>query len=476
MRPLGRLGVIVTATSVTVSFLTICLPVAGAIPTSPSVGTLPVGSTAWAYGALVSKGWSGSGPAGYAYKASETVGYAVILHESMGPGSNDTLQVNRTMGMILSVQFCTPSCSRPIASATVSFRAWEAVHAALELTSSGDVTISGQSYPALALVTSNVSVEVGLREATRVVVDGTTLRGHNLSADLSVNSSSVFTPALGLVPLSIPSTAEPWTASSVVAEAGSLGWSVLDRTAAGTVTLNSTQPPIPFTKAGAVVLYGNSTARTIRLGGAPYDVVQLLVVGPFSLREGFLLLPTSSDLFSAAPPSWLPSSSLNGSASVSQQSVDVEASPAIGTHLGFGGSADVWNAGASDPATAAIGSGLSPAVGQPQASGTNATALQSGPESLAQASVDQNCLATGIGCPLSSSARGLPWELIALGGIAVAAVLVGAVVVERRRLPPSPYPNSALYPPGAASGGAPGGVRRPDAPPPAEDDPLGNLW
>jgi hypothetical protein len=479
MKPLASTGVIITAASVAVSFLTVCLPGAAAAQPSPSAGTPASGSAAWAYGALASKGWAGA-VGTYPYKASETVGFAVVLSESAGPGENYTLHVNRTMGVLLSVEFCAPSCARAVDTATVDFHAWEVVHAVLELNTSGHVNVSGVPTPALALVSSNVSIKVGLRESTQVVADGKVVRGHNLSVDLGVNSSTAFTPALGLFPLSIASAgAETWTATSVFAEIGSGNWSVREENALGATTLDLDGKVTSLDTTGSVTVNGSSTAKTIRLGGANYEVVGLSVVGPFSLREGFLFLPIVSDLFGGTAPSWLPTASMNtsGSATVAQANVDVAGSPAIGSHLGFEGSDVIWNSGTANPAATVLGADLSPAVEEPQVTGSNATSLQGGPESLAQAATEQNCLASGVGCPSAGPSRGLPWELMVLGGGAAAVVLLAVVIAERRRLPPPAYPNSTLYPPGPASAGAPGGVRRPGAPaPPPDDDPLGHLW
>ena len=478
MKPLAGTGVSLTAASVAVSFLMVCLPGVGAAQPSPSASTPSGDSAAWAYGALGSEGWTGA-VGQYPYTASETVGFAVILHESAGPGDNYTLQVNRTMGVLLSVEFCSPSCSRPVGTATVDYHAWEVVRSTLELTTSGSVAVSGAPTKALALVSSNASIEVGLRESTQVVDDGKAVRGHNLSVDLGVNSSTTFAPALGLFPLSIsPAPAETWNATSRFAEQGSGSWSVHEA-GLSMSTLNLGGSVASLNATGSVTVSGSSTARTIRLAGADYDVVGLTVSGPFSLREGFLLIPIASDLFGGTAPSWLPTATMNtsGSATVQQENVDVAGSPAAGSHLGFEGSDVVWTSGTANPAATAVGSDLSPALEEPQAAGPNATSLQGGPESLAQAVTDQNCLASGVGCPSAGPSHGLPWELIVLGAGAAAVVLLAVVITDRRRLPPPAYPNSALYPPGSAPASAPGGVRRPGAPgPPPDDDPLGNLW
>ena len=71
---------------------------------------------------------------------------------------------------------------------------------------------------------------------------------------------------------------------------------------------------------------------------------------------------------------------------------------------------------------------------------------------------------------------GAPWAGW-IGTVAIAVVVGGLLIAQRRRIPPPIYPNAALYPPGGSSArtDAPAEPTGP-APPPAEDDPLQNLW
>jgi hypothetical protein len=477
MRPSPRTGVIVAAVSVTVSFLTVCVPGAGAAQSVAPSGAAPAPAVLWAYGGLGSRSWSGSGN-GYAYEASVTAGFAVIIGEATVTPGNLTLNVSRTMGVILSVEFCAPSCSHPVESATVHYHAWEVERAVLNLTTAGNVTVSGVPTGALAISNSTVSVVVGLRESSQVVVLGVPVRGRNISVDLDANSSTRFTPALGLVPLSIPAP-ENWSSLSATDEVGSASWSVVVQDLNGTIPVNVTGS-IPFNLLSTVALAGGFDGATLRLGGASYDVVHLAVTGPFSLREGFLLIPTGSDLFGATAPGWLTANaSTSGSASFSQGNVDVTPEPASGSHLGFDGSAIVWSSASTNPvsdSSLAQLAGPSPA-GTPQASGSNATSIQGGPESVTQATTDQHCLATGYGCTTVGAPSGLPGELVVVIGVVAAGAVVAGLIAERRRIPPPTYPNAALYPPGPATPTGPGPVRRPTPPSsPPEDDPLAHLW
>lgn len=474
MKPHSRAGVVVTAVSLTVTFLTVCAPSAGAAQASPAVA-----SSSWAYGAvrtITVTGQSGT----YVYDASATAGFAVILNETTVSLGNFSVSVHRTMGVILSVRYCHPTCSSPIDTATVHFHKWEILNATLNLTTAANVTSGERSFRALGLASSALGVTVGLRLSTVVSVDGVVASTRNLSVNLDANASSTFDPALGLLPLNL-SQVTSWTATSGFNETGLAHWSLSDvrvgGTLAGTVQRSGS---LNLNQSGSVTLSGNNSKTTIRLGGTSYDVLNLSVAkGPFDLREGFLLVPSGSDLFGTSVPAWLATNATGtGSANVSQANIDVANSVSGSGHLGFGGSGLWLRSATSNPAaaTGVAGTGLEPAV-VPSATGSNATYLQGAPESLHQATTDQNCLANGVGCPAASSSRSLLGELLVLGGVGAAVVIAAAVITTRRRVPPPAYPNASLYPPGPASS-APSGPNRPVGPPPApaEDDPLGHLW
>jgi len=462
--------------SVAASFLTVCVLGSAAAQVTPSAGPAAGGSAPWAYGGIVSKSWGGVGGS-YRYDASETLGFAVVLHETTGSPGNYTLQVNRTMGVLLSVEYCLPSCSHPSITASVSFHAWESVHASLNLTEGASVLVAGNPTAALGLRSSSLTVAVGVHEASRVVDAGVVLRSRNISVGLDANSSTVFAPSLGLVPLTLPAAGgESWTSTSGFVETGAANWSVLASLGGGVLSINE-GGRLSLNSSGNVTLNGTTDGSTIPLGGSAFDVVALTLSGPFVLREGFLLVPTHSDLFAGSTPSWLPSgASLNGSASVSQEDVDVAASPMAGGHLGVDGSKLLWSSAAANPAQVSSGGAVEPAA-MPLAAGGNSTSVQGAPVSVAQATADQNCLTTGLGCPTSGGPRNWFGALVVLGIGAVVAAVAVALIAERRKVPPPTYPNATLYPPGTASTGPSDGNRRPGPPePPPPDDPLGHLW
>ncbi len=479
--------VIATAVTVAVSFLTVGVPgVAGAHPSAAVADD--AGSVLWAYGGLRSIAPHGQGLT-YGWSASATFGFAVVLSQASGSDGSYGVTANRTMGLILSAEFCRPSCAHPLAYAQVYYHAWESEHAALVLNSTASVTVGGDAVPAVGLHSSNITVNVGIVASTTLYAAGVNVGSRSLNVSVAGDSASVFGPSLGLLPLTL-SPGESWSSASGFTEAGSAAWRIVQdgrgalalapgvHNRSGRISFNSTS--------GSVGLTGEFAGTTVTLGGTTFDAVNLTVSGPYRLREGFLLIPSGSDLFSGTAPAWLSSNSTTpaGSAAVSQASVDVTPSVIGSPHLGFAASELLWSAGAANPEAAALllpsagaTPGFTPSV-TPAPSAANSTSVQGRPESVADATTDQSCLAQGAGCPTAGPRHGLLGLFVVAGGAAVVAVLVAVVVAERRRMPPAAYPNAALYPPGAPAGNAAAasGRRTAPLPPPPEDDPLRHLW
>ena len=475
MKPRARTGLVVSAVSVTASFLMLCAPGAGAMPVPAATST-----ATWAYGAVRSATVSGTGGT-YAYDASYTAGFAVILNESSPSAGNYTVGVHRTMGLILAVQYCAPNCAHPTESATVHFHVWENLNATLNLTTHANVSVSGTPVQALGLVSSTLQVAVGLRESTAVYLSGTPLRTRNLTVNLGANASTSFTPALGLVPLTLK-PAEAWNASSNFTEKGFATWYLNDVHKALLNTTATDHGAVSLNFSGPVELAGQNSSTSVRLGGTTYDVVNLTVEkGPFTLREGFLLVPSGADLFGGSLPGWLTSNANDTeSASVAQSNVDVTDRLAASSHLGFVASGLLWKSETGNPASQAVslpGTGPEPAAATAPAASSNATYLQGTPESVGQATTDQGCLTSGANCPGGAGPRGFLGAYLILAAVGAVAVIATAMVASRRRIPSTPYPNAQLYPLAPATRLA-ANKGRPQAPPapPAEEDPLGHLW
>ena len=485
MRRSPRPGVVVTAVSVAVSFLTVCVPGAvsahGAVPAASGSG-----NATWAYGTVRTASSSGQG-GDYAYVATSTAGFAVVLNETpTAPGSYN-LDVQRTMGLVLSVEYCRPNCHDPLETAKVGFHAWESLNANLGLTTA-TVTVNGSLLPAVGLSTSNLTASAGLQLTSSVHLDGSLYSSRNATGLLSTTTSTTFFPVLGLVPSDVTNdiagtltNGEQWNSSSNYSESGSATWSLSDlRT--GPVPANvSRSGEFTLNASGPIALSGVDPGTTVTLGGATFGVLNLTVTkGPFALREGFLLVPEGANLFGTAAPGWLSSNTNDtGSASVSQANFDVARGDLYGSaHVGFEASGMWWTSATDNPATEATSvPGFLPAASDKPAGGSNATYLQGAPESVGQATSDQNCLATALSCPGAGTPRGPLGLLLIAGASAVVVILLAVLVAERRRVPPPKYPNASLYPPGASPGTA-APPRRPPTRPSgsSDDDPLSHLW
>jgi hypothetical protein len=470
-RPNGSRVVVAVA----LGLLMVCvggMATATASPVSPSAS-----GTIWAYGAIRTIDVSGhNASGGYSYQGSALFGFSAILNQSPTTHNNFSLTITRAMGVSLSLEYCIPTCHAPLYTASVQYRAWEVTSATAGLTTAANVTELSGPVAALGLRNETGNLSAGIRETTQYATGSTVL----LSRQLWVNESGIanltLTPALGLIPLVLVAGTS-WNATSAFTASGSYEWSWALLKSGSTV-------PTPLrtngsgggvlNRTGNVTVLGNfSSGSTVVLGGATYDAINLSVVGPFVLREGVVLLPAGANLFSGASTAW--SSAQFGSATVSVAHLDISGH-VMGAHLGVAASAAWWRSGSTDPTAAVAGFPMTPAGATDSSAPTY---VQGQPESTQQAQSDQQCLASGAGCPTlpgGAPPRGVLGLLLLTGAVGVTIALVAAGTFSRRRLPPPVYPNASLYPPGTAVTGGPGGGPTPPTPPPVEDDPLGHLW
>jgi hypothetical protein len=444
------------------------------------------GTTVWAYGAV--KTIDVTGTAGvWQYHGNATFGYSVILDQlnTSSNGSSFELTLNRTMGVLFNLDYCSPSCSHPLYTANQTYHSWETSDAWANFTTLGSVDEGGVSVPAIALVNTSSTVVGHL-----VVAGASSLPGANRSRSLTVNvageASVAFGTPLGLIPLDLtPSTSASWTSSSNFSAAGGATWNFVYAAAGphGSISLSHNGSGA-VARSGTVVAEGSYTVgNSVSFGGITYPAIQLTIVGPFSVREGFILAPQGADLFGSSAQPW--TSNQSGTATASMSALD--ALPSSDGH--FGVAASLWLYDAQGTVeTSSIGgapgtSGLVAATSSNPAPAPP-TSLQGSPMSPDDAVSDQGCLISGTGCPSASGGSGsnpLPREIfeggVVVGGIAVLVALV-VVVTERRRMPPPAYPNANLYPPGTARAEPrpTNGRPAPSPSPPPEEDPLGHLW
>jgi hypothetical protein len=477
-----RAGFPAIAVTLLAALMVLAVPAAFAGSASASSpGSAPL--TIWAYGAVKTVNFQGVSSAGWQYSGNATYGYSVILNQTNTTGSDFELTVNRTMGAMFQVHYCYPNCNSPKYYGNVSDHIYETVDAAANFTGAGFVDENGAAVAAIALNNSQSHLRANLTESSNTYIPGlgglVAPRSHYLAVNVVASSTVDFMPGLGILPVNL-SSAQNWnsTAGFVAQAAASYAYYLSSAGPFhsghfGPVTGNLSVPA-----SGNVSLIGSySPADTTVLGGITYPEVALKVVGPFSVREGFILLPNSANLFGGASDQ--PWGAQNGTASASMSYLDARAS--LGGHLGIGASQWIYNSSTLGPSSALAGtSGPSDISSflQPATDAAPTTTVQGQPESVSGAQAQQACLLTGSGCPAGNSLPGTGFHgivgLLAIGVVLIVVVSVIALVVERRRMPPPTYPNAALYPPGHVR---PAVRASPTTPPePAEDDPLRNLW
>jgi hypothetical protein len=438
----------------------------------------------WAYGFVKTVSVSPTYTAdGWQYDGSLVIGYAVVITETNTSPTTFELSVHRTMGAAFSVEFCKPRCALPTSSANLTVRAWEDAHAWANFTTQGVVEESHVPVPAIALLNTSSTVKANLTEAAYSVLPSGTGppvdRSTYLSAAVSSIASASFSPALGLIPLDLAPPAS-WEAMSAFNASGSWDYSFFFVAHAPLHNIRVG----PLTGSGVVQPSGNVSvagellsSSEIPFGGVEFPAISLAISGPFSVREGVILLPGDADLFGSAEHPW----SGNQSSATTVQMATLDAKPYVNGHFGLEASSWVFASSSSNPGTASdsvsLGSPLVPATTSLNPVATNT--IQGAPESVAQADSQTGCLTTGSGCFANAPAPRAVLVALAIGVVVagVAGLIAAVFVVDRRRLPPPVYPNANLYPPGAARSPPPRPAPRPtQTPPPTEEDPLDHLW
>jgi hypothetical protein len=471
------------AAAVVAVLVVLALPigVAGASP-SPAAST---SQTLWAYGAVRTVDFSGTSESGWQYAGNATYGFSVILSQTNTSANGIELTVNRTMGALFSEHYCYPSCQSPRYFGNLTDHVYETLVASANLTSAGTVDENGPTVAAIALNDSHSYLKANVTEAsssylpTILGLGAPIARSHYLGANVVATSTVSFSPGLGILPDDL-STAQSWNASAAYVAHVAATYTYYDSLTVGgrPIVIGPVVGNLSVPAMGSVSLYGNFTpSDTVNLGGVVYPEVSIKVVGPFDVREGFILVPRASDLFGGSALPW--GAHENGTATATMSYLDVRASQ--GGHLGIGGSAWVYDSSTLGPSSGIPGSSgvaqLTSATG-PGSDAAPPTVVQGEPESVPAAQSQQACLLTGAGCPTGGSNGPVALHglvgLLAVGVVVVVVIAAVLLIAERRRMPPPAYPNAALYPPGATP---PGSRASPTTPsPPPEDDPLRNLW
>jgi hypothetical protein len=473
---LGSASLVVAVVSAL--FLVSVLP--GVVSAAPTPALTPGSTyTVWAYGVVRTVTFSGSSTDGYDFQGSATYGYTVLLNQTNLTSTTFELFANRTMAAQLSVEYCLPNCNKPTATATVTHDAWEAVDAWANFTTVANVSENGQNVSAIGLLNDHSTVRGNLWDDAQGVV-----RSSFVSANISANAAVTFATPLGLLPNNLTAGAS-WSDSSAFSASGSWAADYHYQFSGpkGKIDIGPSSSSGAVQGSGEVSVAGSVATgpdSSVTFGGVPYLNVSLTVVGPFAVREGFILVPDPVDLFGASSSTAWGSNETAG-ATVEMTSLYVHAGR--DAHLGIGGSEWLYTSSAINPSVTSLSlGGTGFASGDELAAGANSvgsTPVQGVPISVDQANGYSNCLISGGGCPSASSGRpAVPGLFLGVIAVVVVGVVAAVLISERRRIPPPSYPNALLYPPGGTAPAPPldpsrNGARRPTPP---EDDPLSNLW
>ncbi len=324
----------------------------GMAENSPSPA-VPAPGTLWAYGAVETVSLQGTSH-GWQYSGSAVYGFSVILNQTNTTTTSIELAVNRTMGVLFQVHYCYPDCSSPTYFGNESYHVYETVDATANLSTTGTVYENDTPVAALSLLNSGANLRANVTETgswyLRIGgVLGT--RSHYLSANVVASSTVYLSPGLGLFPTTLNS-AQSWNSSSQFSSRATADYAYYEAASGprGAIHFGPFNGNFSVPANGTVGLNGSySPTRTVNLGGVTFPEVALRVVGPFSVREGFILLPSAADLFGGGNPPW--SAQQNGSASAAMSYLDARATE--GDHLGIGASQWVYDSTMANPSGSA---------------------------------------------------------------------------------------------------------------------------
>ena len=461
--------------------LVLSVPSLAATPAGePTLALQPLG-TQWAYGAVKNVSIAGTTPNG-TYTIRAYFGWSIILNQTNTSATSFEIEGQLISGATYYVDFCRPTCSNPALTENLSFHGWESATAFANFTTTASVYTGGQPVPALGL--SNVSSRI-----LGNITSSATLSVHRgpfasdsgfkyFAVQVFASTDVALTPPLGLFPLNDSGTSN-WNASSNYVSGGewSASYIYAGENLGGKPSGGSGNLSGSTVGSGSISVVG-ANAGPLRLADGRTTAQVLLhlagIAGKFEPREGFILIPTTVDLFGPASQPW--SSGATGAAMAATEHVDVASGSA--SHLGLLASDSTYASNSTEPA-ASLGS-------QPTQSPMQTTGpvlIQAQPESIPAAESVAQCLTSGLCLPPAPS-KSPVGGLLALGALLTLGVIVVALVVARKRTPPAIYPNARLYPPSTNVPGPSPELRsltqaRPAKPPlPSEEptDPLGELW
>lgn len=428
--------------------LGIALPLVSASP-APALNPSNPPQT-WAYGGqgVFNEQISTSGLVNASYTVHAYLAFSVVLTQTNTTNQTFTLEAVRTVDLSFFAQGCSPSCAQPQRELNVSLIGSERDRLFGNFTLAGSVTENGTPVPALAILNAQASLGENLTETSHWTLSrgGFASNGSvSVSAQRAAQGRLVFSPGLGLVPLTL-SPDSRWNSTSQYSSQGNdsvaCQWSVAlgNRSNAGNCSASH-----QLLSNGTVRLNGEDRgASGLVFGHAHARALSLEVEGLRGWRstDGLLFLPGSEELWddgTLGPVS-------AGFASLATSQVGYEGG--LG-HLGIIASSTLYQ---GILPTGIPGGGAGSAT--PSASVLPASlpvwTVNGTPESVQQA----QCVSTGCAQgtapgPSYAGGFGLPLGLLALAGATALAGVVAAVLLLARRPPRSPMGGYSTRPPSA---------------------------
>jgi hypothetical protein len=480
-----RAGAWVLPVALLVAFLA-APSLGGVASATPVVASGSGNTTQWAYGAQENVSFTVT-TNGSTFTVNGEFGYAVIFTRTNTSNSTYMLESQRTEAFNFTADFCSNVCgTAPSVLVDLSVKAYEQDTGFANVTTQGTVYENGTAVPAVALQDVSSQVRAALSEnlaATAYAAKGTFTASQSFNANLSDAASVQFSPALGLLPYApAPSTGSVWNASAAYTIMGSASgaWSARSVGFLGVLRTSSGDISGSDNASGTVNVYGHDLGTITLRDGRTLPVIALNIVGPFSVREGTIWVPTSGDLW-AQTQGRLQAFAL---ASIGSSTDRLDVAYGAQGHLELGASSTGFTPTPGAATATATGgpAGVTVASQVPPGPSPAGAEVQAQPETVAQAESASNCMVNGCG---ATGSTGSPLGahialLVGIAGVAAIAALLAALVVSRRRAPRTPRGPATAYPaaPATAAALAPP-ARNGTAPAPpatAESDPLGNLY
>lgn len=280
-------------------------PSASSITTSPAASAaLAAATPSWAYGGVRYVSGSGSGTDGngnsIAYSFHGMFAFSAVLNQTNTSSTTFSIQAFRTQAALIYIDLCSPSCSSPTATGNITIFGWEQENAVANFSRTASVDVNGTAVPALGVVSVFDQI-VG--NMTRVSVGQFNSRtfGAYASVAAQATASLAFTPALGLVPISV-TPGESWSSNSSYTEQGS--WSAPYHMYQQNQGAMNGDPQGSLQSSGTLGLSGQDTGGITLGNGVLARALLFHTWGPFSMRDGWLPVPFAADLFAGGGHAW----------------------------------------------------------------------------------------------------------------------------------------------------------------------------